>query len=75
MGLPLENEAECLSHQHKRRRHSPVIRCQRRDGAPYRASGSVPSTIADVREICGLRQQCAHNIPGSVGRTRTRMDY
>ena len=41
MGLLLENEADCLSHQHKHRCHWPLIRRQRRDGAPYRASGLV----------------------------------
>jgi hypothetical protein len=34
MGLLLENEADCLSHQHKHRRHCPVIRCQRRERSP-----------------------------------------
>ncbi|MGF6810826.1 hypothetical protein OKW30_006018 [Paraburkholderia sp. Clong3] len=41
MGLLLEDEADCLNHQHKRRRHWPPIRRQRRAAAPYRASGLV----------------------------------
>ncbi|MGF6808402.1 hypothetical protein OKW30_003528 [Paraburkholderia sp. Clong3] len=48
MGLLLEDEADCLNHQHKRRRHWPPIRRQRRAAAPYRASGLVPSAIADI---------------------------
>ncbi|MGF6811622.1 hypothetical protein OKW30_006814 [Paraburkholderia sp. Clong3] len=43
MGLLLEDEADCLNHQHKRRRHWPPIRRQRRAAAPYRASGLVLS--------------------------------
>ncbi|MGF6933638.1 hypothetical protein OKW41_002777 [Paraburkholderia sp. UCT70] len=41
MGLLLEDEADCLNHQHKHRRHSPPIRRQSRAAAPYRASGLV----------------------------------
>ncbi|MGF6696943.1 hypothetical protein OKW38_001555 [Paraburkholderia sp. MM5496-R1] len=48
MGLLLEDEADCLNHQHKRRRHWPPIRRQRRAAAPYRASGLVHSAIADI---------------------------
>lgn len=38
-GLLVENEVDCLSHQHKHRRRRPLIRRQRRKGAPYRANG------------------------------------
>ncbi|MGF6968923.1 hypothetical protein OKW43_005951 [Paraburkholderia sp. WC7.3g] len=46
MGLLLEDEADCLNHQHKHRRHSPPIRRQSRAVAPYRASGLVLSAKA-----------------------------
>ncbi|MGF6805175.1 hypothetical protein OKW30_000301 [Paraburkholderia sp. Clong3] len=58
MGLLLEDEADCLNHQHKRRRHWPPIRRQRRAAAPYRASGLVPSAIADLGAGWILRRQC-----------------
>ncbi|MGF6810829.1 hypothetical protein OKW30_006021 [Paraburkholderia sp. Clong3] len=51
MGLLLEDEADCLNHQHKRRRHWPPIRRQRRAAAPYRASGLVPSAISAVHTL------------------------
>ncbi|MGF6638296.1 hypothetical protein OKW39_005512 [Paraburkholderia sp. MM6662-R1] len=56
MGLLLEDEADCLNHQHKRRRHWPPIRRQRRAAAPYRASGLVLSAKADVRLSAFARQ-------------------
>ena len=46
MGLLLEDEADCLNHQHKHRRHWPPIRRQSRAAAPYRASGLVRSALA-----------------------------
>ena len=49
MGLLLEDEADCLNHQHKHRRHWPPIHRQSLAGAPYRASGLVPSPIAASR--------------------------
>ncbi|MGF6790320.1 hypothetical protein [Paraburkholderia sp. 35.1] len=58
MGLLLEDEADCLNHQHKRRRHWPPIRRQRRAAAPYRASGLVLSAIADIATVWAVRQQC-----------------
>ncbi|MGF6804894.1 hypothetical protein OKW30_000020 [Paraburkholderia sp. Clong3] len=60
MGLLLEDEADCLNHQHKRRRHWPPIRRQRRAAAPYRASGLVHSAIAvGCRSGSVRRQQVA----------------
>jgi hypothetical protein len=41
MGLLLEDEADCLNHQHKHRRHRRPIRRQSWAAAPYRASGLV----------------------------------
>jgi len=41
MGLLLEDEADCLNHQHKHRRHWPPIRRQSGAAASYRASGLV----------------------------------
>ena len=49
MGLLLEDEADCLNHQHKHRRHRRPIRRQSWAAAPYRASGLVLSAKADVR--------------------------
>jgi hypothetical protein len=47
MGLLLEDEADCLNHQHKHRRHWPPIRRQSGAAAPYRASGLVHRPVAD----------------------------
>ena len=41
MGLLLEDEADCLNHQHKHWRHRRPIRRQSWAAAPYRASGLV----------------------------------
>ncbi|MBB5499982.1 hypothetical protein HDG37_004202 [Paraburkholderia sp. MM5384-R2] len=57
MGLLLEDEADCLNHQHKRRHHWPPIRRQRRAAAPYRASGLVRSANADIGALWVLRRQ------------------
>jgi hypothetical protein len=48
MGLLLEDEADCLNHQHKHRRHRRPIRRQSWAAAPYRASGLVQSALADI---------------------------
>ncbi|MGF6810761.1 hypothetical protein OKW30_005953 [Paraburkholderia sp. Clong3] len=64
MGLLLEDEADCLNHQHKRRRHWPPIRRQRRAAAPYRASGLVHSAIPDVQvsHLSGSNESlCRHS--------------
>lgn len=47
MGLLLEDEADCLNHQHKHRCHWPPIRRQSGAAAPYRASGLVHRPISD----------------------------
>ncbi|MGF6810879.1 hypothetical protein OKW30_006071 [Paraburkholderia sp. Clong3] len=71
MGLLLEDEADCLNHQHKRRRHWPPIRRQRRAAAPYRASGLVPSAIADIGVVSVVRQQCGGLLTVAASSSRT----
>ncbi len=48
-GLLLEDEVDCLNHQHKHRRHWPPIRRQSGAAAPCRASGLVPRPAWGIR--------------------------
>ena len=72
MGLLLEDEADCLNHQHKHRRHRRPIRRQSWAAAPYRASGLVPSAIADIDGTASVRRLRVALLPFAqeIGMTR-----
>jgi hypothetical protein len=76
MGLLLEDEADCLNHQHKHRRHRRPIRRQSWAAAPYRASGLVLSAFADIEAGCvnvgnlAERRRTKGAVEASIGVTK-----